>query len=88
MSEKNLGATGGGSKFRSIIFILIESAMALFAIQLGRLVLDMISPLVGSSSAAASIIQPLMTIQQMLYVIIGPVIFTTDLTDSLCFARA
>ena len=65
LSEQNLGATGGGRKLRSIIFILIESGMALFAIQLGRLVLSV-----------------------MLNVIIGPVIFTTYLTDSLCLGRA
>ena len=88
VSEQNLGATSGGMKLRSIIFILIESGMALFAIQLGRLVLDVISPLTSSSSAAESILQPVITIQQMLNVIIGPVIFTTYLTDSLCLARA
>ena len=71
LSEKNLGATGGGrKKFRSIIFILIESGMALFAIQLGRLVLDGMS---NSSSAATHIIVPFITIHQMLNVIIWPV---------------
>ena len=90
LSEENLGVTGGRRKLRSIIFILIESGMALLAIQLGRLVLAMISWLVNSSSAAAaySILQPFAAMQQMLNVIIGPVIFTTYLTDSLCLARA
>ena len=36
--ERSLGVTGG-SKFRSIIFVIIESGMALFAIQLVRVVL-------------------------------------------------
>jgi hypothetical protein len=36
--ETSLGVTGG-RKLRSIIFIIIESGMALFAIQLARLVL-------------------------------------------------
>ena len=88
LSETNLGATGGGRKLRSIIFILIESGMALFAIQLGRLVLSVISPLMNPSSTAASIASLFTAIQQMLNVIIGPVIFATYLTDSLCFARA
>ena len=89
LSEKKIGASGGRRKLRSIIFILIESGMALFAIQLGRLVLDVISPLDGNSSSAAfSILQPFVAIQQMLNVIIRPVIFTTYLTDGLCLARA
>ena len=88
LSEKILGTTGGGSKLRSMIFILIESGMALFAIQLGRLVLDVISPLENSPSAAATIIPLFITIQQMLNVIIGPGIFTTYLTNSLWLARA
>ena len=37
-NEISLGVTGGG-KLRSIIFIIIESGMALFAIQLARLVI-------------------------------------------------
>ena len=87
LSEENLGVTGGGRKLRSIIFILIESGMALFAIQFGRLVLAVIS-YSSASSAANDIMQPFITIQQMLIVIIGPVIFTTYLTDSLYLARA
>jgi len=39
--ETSLGVTGG-RKLRSIIFIIIESGMALFAIQLTRLVLSFI----------------------------------------------
>ena len=88
LSDFSLGATAGASKLRSIIFILIESGMALFAIQLGRLVLAVLAPLVDSSSAANDIMQPFIAIQQMLIVIIGPVIFTTYFTDSLNFARA
>jgi hypothetical protein len=38
--EKSLGVThAGGRKLRSIIFIIIESGMALFAIQLTRFVI-------------------------------------------------
>src|SRR5882757_2535746 len=36
--ETSLGVTGG-RKLRSVIFIIIESGMALFAIQLARLVI-------------------------------------------------
>ena len=39
--DQKLGATGsGGSKLRSVIFVIIESGMALFTIQLVRLVLS------------------------------------------------
>jgi hypothetical protein len=42
--ERNLGATGGGlRKLRSIMFIIIESGMALFSMQLVRLVLYIMS---------------------------------------------
>ena len=37
--ERTLGSTGG-NKFRHIMFIIIESAMALFAIQLVRVVMQ------------------------------------------------
>ena len=40
--ERTLGSTGG-NKFRHIMFIIIESGMALFAIQLVRVVLGFIS---------------------------------------------
>ena len=40
--EQTLGSTKG-NKFRHIMFIIIESGMALFAIQLGRFVLLFIS---------------------------------------------
>ena len=39
--ERTLGSTGG-NKFRHIMFIIIESAMALFAIQVVRVVLAII----------------------------------------------
>jgi hypothetical protein len=41
MSEKTLGSmgsTGGGSRLRHILFVIIESGMALFVIQLIRIV--------------------------------------------------
>ena len=69
LSEKFLGGTGGGRKLRSIILMLIESGMALFAIQLARLVLTIIAPLANSSGAASSILLPFNAIQPMLNVI-------------------
>jgi hypothetical protein len=39
-AEKSLGVTGGG-KLRSIIFVIIESGMTLFTIQLARLAISM-----------------------------------------------
>ena len=44
--ERTLGSTGG-NKFRHIMFIIIESGMALFAIQLVRVVLASILPAQG-----------------------------------------
>jgi hypothetical protein len=41
--ERTLGSSGG-SKFHHIIFVIIESGMALFAIQLIRTVLSTMSP--------------------------------------------
>jgi hypothetical protein len=40
--ERTLGSSTGGSKLRHIIFIIIESGMALFAIQLVRVVLSIL----------------------------------------------
>ena len=40
--EQTLGSTGG-TKFRHIIFIIIESGMTLFVIQLIRLVFEVIA---------------------------------------------
>jgi hypothetical protein len=43
--ERTLGSLGstGGSKLRHIIFIIIESGMALFAIQLARVVVSILA---------------------------------------------
>ena len=91
--ERNLGSTGG-AKFRHIMFVLIESAMALFAIQLVRVVLIMLVsfshmimpieeifllPTVGSFVIA---------INQMLNVIIIKRSVHTYLSDNIYLARA
>ena len=36
--EKTLGSTGGSTKLQHIVFVVVESGMALFAIQLIRIV--------------------------------------------------
>ena len=58
----------GGSKLRPVIFIVIESGMALFAIQLVRLVATIVW-----RDAAQNISQWIVTIHEMLNVIITSV---------------
>jgi hypothetical protein len=67
--EQALGATGG-RKLRTIIFVLIESGMVLFSIQLVRLVLAFIVAINTAYSAYLVIIP----IHQMIIVIITSVI--------------
>ena len=55
----------GGSKLRPIIFIIIESGLALFCIQLAWLVLN-----IDSAQAAVMANQSILSIQRMLIVII------------------
>ena len=82
--EKSLGVTGG-RKLHSIIFIIIESGMALFAIQLARVVLGIIT-LNGNSETdvAYNFIIP---IHEMLNVITSSVIATLCFTDNVDLAR-
>ena len=63
--ERTLGATGG-RKLRSIMFILIESGMVLFSMQLVRLVLCLLS----AQNAAMQGYAITLGIDQMLHVII------------------
>ena len=74
--EKTLGSTGG-TKLRNIIFIIIESGMALFAIQLVRLVLSSLR-LLGLSFTPIAL-NFVIAIHEMLNVII-PFIFCVLLT--------
>ena len=62
---KSLGVTGG-RKLRSIIFIIIESGMALFAIQLVRLVISA----ANTEDAAYDALQLIAGIHEMLNVVI------------------
>ena len=64
-------AASGGNTFRRVIFILIESGMALFSIQLARLVAIMVD-----TSAAMKAQELITTVHEMLNVIIRLVIVT------------
>jgi len=68
--ETSLGVTGG-RKLRSLIFIIIESGMALFVIQLTRLVLSFDSVSTNDDKDAYQLIA---TIHEMLNVIISSII--------------
>ena len=67
--ERTLGSTEG-NKFRHIMFIIIESGMALFAIQLVRIVLEYISVPVGQQPFLQVAADFVIAINQMLNVII------------------
>ena len=67
--ERTLGSTGG-NKFQHILFIIIESAMALFAIQLVRVVLGVAPWSVGQEPSIIPASDCVIVINQMLNVII------------------
>ena len=67
--ERTLGSTEG-NKFRHIMFIIIESGMALFAIQLVRVVLAVISVPVEQEFSFLAAEDIVVVINQMLNVII------------------
>ena len=70
----------GGRKLRSIIFIIIESGMALFAIQLARLVIAA----TGLGTAAEyDVYQLVIGMHEMLNVVISSVIVTLYSTDNV-----
>ena len=73
-----------GTKFRSIIFILIESGLLLFSIQLARLV---VSILAGNSGNDVDAFYPIVCIHQQLNVIRRSVIPTIYFTDNPGLAR-
>ena len=78
-NEQTLGATGD-RKLRSIIFILIESGMALFAIQLAWLTVSFILLKHTGVEGGYLLILP---IHQMLHVIVISVIAISYFTDHL-----
>ena len=83
--EQTLGSAGG-TKLRQIIFIIIESGMALFAIQLVRVVLYIL----GVQSSNIDIDSFFVIgIHQMFNVIIKSVHFYCFcFTDNICLTRA
>ena len=81
-NNQNLGITGG-STLRPIIFILLESGMALFSIQLIRLVVTLLPVNLYS---AVFIYDLTVFIHEMLTVIIRSVIVTFYFTDNIGLA--
>ena len=80
-NEKSLGVThAGGSKLRSLIFIIIESGMALFAIQLVQLVIRTTGL---GTDAENDVYQLIISIYEMLNVVISSVIVTLYFTDNV-----
>ena len=67
--ERTLGSTEG-NRFRHIMFIIIESGMALFAIQLVRIVLSFLSVPVEQAHFVIAAQDIVIVINQMLNVII------------------
>ena len=82
---KSFGITGG-TKSRSIIFIIIESGMALFGIQLARLVLIVTDSLLTNGNVAAAY-DFTISIHEMVNVILSSVIVTLCFTDNVDLAR-
>jgi len=88
------GSTGpGGTTLRHVIFVIIESGMALFAIQLARVVLDTLpsNDLPHSDSAALTAFYIALylvdVINDTFIVIIKTVYFYFFLTDNIYLAR-
>ena len=76
----------GGRKFRSIIFIIIESGMALFAIQLARLMMVAAIGLETTTIAKENsylFYLFIVGIHEMLNVVISSVIVTLYFTDNV-----
>ena len=71
-----LGSTGCGTKLRHVIFVIIESGMALFAIQLVRLVITSLMTVQAVQTSANLILLNLIIgVHEMLNVIIRSVTF-------------
>jgi hypothetical protein len=91
--ERTLGSLSstGGSKLRHIIFIIIESGMALFAIQLVRVMLTILWAQTESTEFTGLEVgmKLVISIHQMLNVIIRSVHFYSFcFTDNIYLARA
>ena len=70
LEDKFLGTTGG-TKHRSVIFIIIESGVVLFAIQVARVVVT-----ISQTDAAYNAFEFISSIHEMVNVIISSVIVT------------
>jgi len=68
-ADRTLGSTGG-NKLRDIIFVIVESGMALFAIQLVRVVLTCLPRQPVQSTPVGNGLNFVVAIHQMLNVII------------------
>ena len=85
--EKFVGFTGG-RRLRSIIFIIIESGMILFAVQLARLVLSaMVEFSTSPTENTVAAYNVTIGIHEMLNVIISSVIVTLCFSDDVDLAR-
>jgi hypothetical protein len=91
--EQTLGSLSstGGSKLRHIIFIIIESGMALFAVQLVRVVLTSLVAQIENTEFTGPAVgmELVIGIHQMLNVTIRSVhLYHFCLTDDIYLARA
>jgi hypothetical protein len=83
-AEKSLGVIGG-RKYRSVIFVIIESGIALFAIQLVRVILTL--PPIFDSTPIYVAFNYIVVTHQMLNVIITLVIIYLHFADNDDLAR-
>ena len=76
----SLGGSTGGHKLRHIIFTIIESGMALFAIQLVRVVISSLNQFqaVQGPPNLTTALNAVITIHQALNVIIRSIYFSTS----------
>jgi hypothetical protein len=84
LDGKPLTGIASGRKLQSIIFIIIESGMPLFVIQLARLVMTSTKM---ETAAEIDVFAFIIVIHQMLNVIISSVIATLYSTDNVDLAR-
>jgi hypothetical protein len=84
--ERQLGSNAGGTKLRHIIFVIIESGMALFAIQLVRVVLTGLVAQTPTSGATEIGLDLVIDMHEMLNVIISVVHSTFSVfTDNIYY---
>ena len=74
LEDKSLGITRG-NKLRSVTFIIIESGMALFAIQLARVIIT--TPSLLNTDTGYDVFESILAIHEMVNVIMSSVIVTT-----------